>query len=64
MLRSEANVADEPSRVDLSRVRWDWGLGAAAGLCSEPVEVVMPTERDWSDAAAEWSLRAQESAAR
>ena len=63
-VRSEANVADEPSRVDLSAVHWDWGLGGAAGLCSRPVEVVMPAERDWSDAAAEWSLRAQDSAAR
>ena len=50
--------------MDLSAVQWDWGLGAAAGLRSRPVGVVMPAERDWSDTAAAWSLRAQDSAAR
>ena len=59
-VRSEANVSDEPSRTDLSQaLRWDCGLGAAGGLASTPVAVVLPEERDWAAAAGEWSLRAQ-----
>ena len=59
-VRSEANVSDEPSRTDLSQaLRWDCGLGAARGMASTPVAVVLPEERDWAAAAGEWSLRAQ-----
>ena len=61
-VRSEANVSDRPSRTDLSTVWWDCGLGVEAGLISEPVDVVLPEERDWAAAAGEWSLRARRAA--
>ena len=57
-VRSAANVADMPSRVDLSGVEWDCGL-PGEGLRSVPVEAVLPGQRDWADAAADWVLRAR-----
>ena len=53
-VRSAANISDEPSRLDLSRVVWDGGL-PGTGLVSQPVPVVMPAMRRWWDAAASWT---------
>ena len=60
-VRSKANVADAPSRVDLSGCEWDCGL-PGAGLVSRPVPCVLPQARVWSDTAASWALYAQEAA--
>ena len=60
-VRSAANVADAPSRVDLAGAQWDCGL-PGEGLVSSPVPVRLPGERDWADRAAEWALWAREAA--
>ena len=46
---SEANPADEPSRVDLAGVRWR--VLACPELVSEPVPVSWPQADDWRDPA-------------
>ena len=56
-VRSEANVSDTPSRVDLSGQEWDCGV-PGAGLVSRPVPALLPEARDWADRACEWVLRA------
>ena len=50
-VRSAANVADAPSRLDLAGCEWDCGL-PGEGLLSSPVPVLLPGERDWADRAA------------
>ena len=57
-VRSEANVSDMPSRVDLSGRVWDCGL-PGAGPVSRPVPALLPEARDWADRAGEWCLRAR-----
>merc|ERR1712086_526228 len=53
-VRSEANVSDMPSRVDLSGRVWDCGLPGGAGPVSRPVPALLPEARDWADRAGEW----------
>ena len=57
-VRSEANVSDAPSRVDLSGCVWDCGL-PGKGLVSHPVPALLPEARGWADRAGEWVLRAR-----
>ena len=57
-VRSEANVSDVPSRMDLSGCVWDCGL-PGRGLVSRPVPALLPEARDWADRAGEWCLRAR-----
>ena len=52
-VRSKANVADVPSREDLSDEPWDCDL-PGEGLVSNPIPVVMPEQRDWAREAGEW----------
>ena len=52
-VRSKGNVADEPSRVDLSGKAWDCDIG----VHSEPVECKLPQQSRWKESAAEWTLR-------
>ena len=61
-VRSAANVADLPSRVDLRGVEWDCGL-PGQGLVSYPVQAVLPAERDWACRAAAWARWARTAAA-
>ena len=59
-VRTKANVADEPSRVNLGEGIWDCGLDdCGAGLRSWPTEVRLPEARDWAEPAAEWALGAK-----
>jgi hypothetical protein len=63
-VRTDANVADEPSRVDLAFERYAIGADIAEGVralvTSDPVaEVVLPTPREWDARAAAWLRRAQ-----
>ena len=50
-VRTDANVSDEPSRVDLSRTRYELGAqpssGVAAYAVSRPIETVLPTPHEW-----------------
>ena len=51
-VRTDANVADEPSRADMRYERYAMGADVAAGVrafvTSEPVEEVpLPTPREW-----------------
>ena len=57
----QANPADEPSRVDLSGVRWR--VLACPGLVSEPVPVSWPQEDNWRDPAGWARLAAGRAAA-
>ena len=63
-VRSEANVADLPSRVDMSDMIFDladqFKDESLRGLRSEPVPCVLPEERDWADGAARWTRSAKE----
>ena len=60
-VRSKANPADEPSRVDLSSVRWR--VLACPELVSEPVPVSWPQEDNWRDPAGWARLAAGRAAA-
>ena len=57
-IRTDANVADEPSRVDLSRVAHAFGAWPEAGLpplmLSLPVEARVPPAGEWNAGAAVW----------
>jgi hypothetical protein len=58
-VRTAANVADEPSRVDLSQLRYAFRCVApevAATLGSEPVDLVLPAPRGWADAGSRWTV--------
>ena len=62
-VRTKANVADEPSRFDLSGVRYDFGERMVDGVAvacgsSEPMPVRLPT-CSWGDDAAEWMRAAK-----
>ena len=63
-VRTDANVADEPSRADLSGVRY--ALGAAmvdrlgGRLFSRPVSAVLPDASRWDEAGAAWMWRARD----
>ena len=56
-----ANPADEPSRVDLSGMRWR--VLACPELVSEPVPVSWPQEDNWRDPAGWARLAARRAAA-
>ena len=63
-VRTDANVADEPSRVDLSRERYDIGADVAAGVrafaTSTPVaEVPLPAPSEWDADAGAWARHAR-----
>ena len=58
---SAANPGDEPSRVDLSSVRWR--VLACPELVSEPVPVSWPQEDNWRDPAGWARLAAGRAAA-
>ena len=60
-VRSKANPADEPSRVDLAGVRWR--VLACPELVSEPVPVSWPQADDWRDPAGWARLAAGRAAA-
>ena len=60
-VRSKANVADAPSRVDLSSVRWR--VLACPDIVSEPVPVSWPQEDNWRDPAGWARLAAGRAAA-
>ena len=57
-MRTDANVADVPSRVDLRGVEFDVGewfeSRALDGLVSEPVRCVMPRAEAWAEPASAW----------
>ena len=62
-VRTDANVADAPSREDMSSVIYELGARpseAVAGLVdSRPVPAVVPEPGDWDGDAASWVLRAR-----
>lgn len=63
-IRTDANVADEPSRADLSGARYELGAEPAAGIAafthSKPVrETVLPSLDEWDANAVAWALAAQ-----
>ena len=60
-VRSKANPADEPPRVDLSRLRRR--VLACPELVSEPVPVSWPQEDNWRDPAGGARLAAGRAAA-
>jgi hypothetical protein len=57
-VRTDANVSDEPSRVDLSRTRYELGAqpssGVAAYAVSRPIETVLPTPHEWDADGVVW----------
>jgi hypothetical protein len=57
-VRTDANVADEPSRADLSGARYELGpmpsRGVAALATSEPIATILPTPLEWDADAAVW----------
>ena len=60
-VRTDANVADEPSRVDLSGERYGLGASPAAGIAafaeSEPIGPARPPElQEWDRPPAEWMV--------
>lgn len=64
-VRTDANVADEPSRVDMSYERYAIGADIAAGIrafvTSTPVaEVPLPAPSEWDADAAAWATRARQ----
>ena len=65
-VRTDANVADDPSRRDMSYKRYAIGADIAAGVrafvTSEPVaRVPMPASDEWARvSAAVWAQRARE----
>ena len=67
-VRTKANVADEPSRVDLSSVAYAFGDAMASvlgeRLCSRPVPAVLPDASRWDEEGAAWMWRDHGRAAR
>jgi hypothetical protein len=64
-VRTNANVSDEPSRVDLSYERYAIGADVAAGVqafvTSEPVPTTrLPEPSEWDAGAAAWMRRARD----
>ena len=60
-VRTDANVADEPSRADLSGERYGLGANPAAGIAafaeSEPIGPARPPElQEWDRPPAEWMV--------
>ena len=60
-VRTDANVADEPSRADLSGERYELGANLAAGIAafaeSEPIGPARPPElQEWDRPPAEWMV--------
>ena len=62
-VRTDANVADAPSREDLSTERYELGAKPAQRLAamasSSPVELVLPTPSEWDADAAIWEAAAR-----
>ena len=66
-VRSEADVVDLPSKVEMSDMIFDLAGRcervsdeSLRGLRSEPVPCVFPEGRDWADGAARWTRSAKE----
>jgi hypothetical protein len=64
-VRTDANVADAPSRVDMSYERYAIGADVAAGIrafvTSRPVaEVPLPAPSEWDAGAAAWTRQARQ----
>ena len=64
-VRTDANVADAPSRVDMSYERYAIGADVAAGIrafvTSRPVaEVPLPAPSEWDADAAAWARHARQ----
>ena len=56
-MRTKANMADEPSRIDLDGAIFDFRSlcpELSGFLGSEPVAMVLPQAREWAQPAAEW----------
>ena len=62
-VRTDANVADEPSRVDLSGTTYALGEEMAGRLgerlCSRPIEAVLPDASRWDEDGSDWLWRAR-----
>ena len=62
-VRTDANVADEPSRVDLSGRTYALGAAMASGLgerlSSRPIPAVLPDASRWDESGSDWMWRAR-----
>ena len=62
-VRTDANVADEPSRVDLSGATYALGDAMASRLGerlrSRPIRAVLPDASRWDEEGSDWLWRAR-----
>ena len=58
-IRTDANVADAPSREHLGEIEYEFAMPAAPGMGSLPVPLKLPQDCEWAQGAEAWARAAR-----